>query len=64
MSANSEYCVFDQNNRKLFSACGVPNKIKRIVGGEEAEVLAYPWLAVMMYGGRFYCGAALISGNF
>lgn len=43
--------------------CGIPNKSKRIVGGVEAEVLHYPWMAVMMYGGRFYCGGALISGK-
>lgn len=44
--------------------CGIPNKSKRIVGGVEAEVLHYPWLAVMMYSGRFYCGAALISDRY
>lgn len=30
----------------------------------EAEELHYPWLAVMMYGGRFYCGAALITDRY
>lgn len=34
------------------------------MGGVEAEVLRYPWLAVLMYGGRFYCGAALISDRY
>lgn len=38
--------------------------MRRIVGGEEAEVLEYPWMAVLMYGGRFYCGAALITDRY
>lgn len=42
-------------------ACGLANKQKRIVGGHETEVNQYPWMGLLTYGGRFYCGCSLIS---
>lgn len=44
--------------------CGVPNKKNRIVGGHETNVNQYPWMALLTYGGRFYCGATLINDRY
>lgn len=43
--------------------CGRANS-KRIVGGTEAGVHQYPWIAQLLYSQRFYCGASLISDRF
>ncbi|XP_063546469.1 trypsin-like isoform X1 [Cydia strobilella] len=40
--------------------CGVPTR-SRIVGGYETKVLELPWMAALMYNGRFYCGGSLIN---
>jgi len=40
--------------------CGIPNRMVKIVGGEETEVNEYPWQGALRGGGRF-CGAVLIS---
>ncbi|KAH8252332.1 hypothetical protein KR038_006907, partial [Drosophila bunnanda] len=37
---------------------------KRIVGGQETEVHQYPWVAMLLYGGRFYCAASLLNDQF
>ncbi|ALC40949.1 CG4386, partial [Drosophila busckii] len=44
--------------------CGVANIQKRIVGGQETEVHQYPWVAMLLYGGRFYCAASLLNDQF
>ncbi|XP_014085764.2 trypsin-1 [Bactrocera oleae] len=44
--------------------CGIANTQKRIVGGQETEVHQYPWMAMLLYGGRFYCAASLINDQF
>lgn len=44
--------------------CGVINKQNRIVGGQETEVNQYPWMALLLYSGRFYCGATLINDRY
>lgn len=59
-----ETIQYPQLTTTSLTECGIPNKTKRIVGGVEAEVLRYPWMAVLMYGGRFYCGGALISDRY
>lgn len=41
--------------------CGLPRTRRRIVGGYETKVLEFPWMAVLMYNGRFYCGGSLIN---
>lgn len=41
--------------------CGIANTQKRIVGGQETEVHQYPWMCMLLYGGRFYCAATLIN---
>ncbi|XP_017045433.1 LOW QUALITY PROTEIN: trypsin-1 [Drosophila ficusphila] len=44
--------------------CGIANIQKRIVGGQETEVHQYPWVAMLLYGGRFYCAASLLNDQF
>ena len=44
--------------------CGIANTQKRIVGGQETEVHQYPWMAMLLYGGRFYCAATLINDQY
>nr|XP_037867296.1 37-kDa protease isoform X1 [Bombyx mori] len=41
--------------------CGIARTRRRIVGGYETKETEYPWMAALLYGGRFYCGGALIS---
>lgn len=44
-------------------SCGKPN-LNRIVGGTETGVNQYPWMAMLMYSKRFYCGATLINDRY
>ncbi|EDW00876.1 GH20776 [Drosophila grimshawi] len=44
--------------------CGVANTQKRIVGGQETEVHQYPWVAMLLYGERFYCAGSLLNDQF
>lgn len=66
--------IFTFKNEKLFFSsiwiiwfaigCGIANKQKRIVGGQETEVNQYPWMALLTYSNRFYCGASLINDRY
>lgn len=44
--------------------CGIINTKNRIVGGEETQVNQYPWMVVLLYSGRFYCGGTLINNQY
>nr|XP_003704850.2 PREDICTED: trypsin-1-like [Megachile rotundata] len=44
--------------------CGITNTQRRIVGGVETQVNQYPWMALMMFKGRFYCGASVINSRY
>ncbi|XP_033214293.1 trypsin-1-like [Belonocnema kinseyi] len=44
--------------------CGITNKRHRIVGGVETQVNQYPWVALLMHKGRFYCGGTVINSKF
>ncbi|XP_076621858.1 trypsin-1 [Colletes latitarsis] len=44
--------------------CGLTNTEKRIVGGTETQVNQYPWMALMMFRGRFYCGGTVINSRY
>ncbi|XP_059058657.1 trypsin-1-like [Achroia grisella] len=41
--------------------CGIPRTRRRIVGGSETKQLEFPWMAVLLYNGRFYCGGSLLN---
>ncbi|XP_076284090.1 trypsin-1-like [Lasioglossum baleicum] len=44
--------------------CGLTNTQRRIVGGTETQVNQYPWMALMMFRGRFYCGGSIINSRY
>ncbi|XP_031838940.1 trypsin-1 [Nomia melanderi] len=44
--------------------CGLTNTQTRIVGGIETQVNQYPWMALMMFRGRFYCGGSVINSRY
>lgn len=52
------------STRSIAIGCGIANKQKRIVGGQETEVNQYPWMALLTYSNRFYCGASLINDRY
>jgi len=45
--------------------CGVPNRVNRIVGGQETEVNEYPWQVGIVSAGGItpWCGGTLISSQ-
>ncbi|XP_024945977.1 trypsin-1 [Cephus cinctus] len=44
--------------------CGLTNKQHRIVGGVETQVNQYPWMALLLYQGKFYCGGSVINSRY
>lgn len=34
------------------------------MGGQQTEVNQFPWMAMLMYSGRFYCGGTLINDRY
>ncbi|XP_037941501.1 trypsin-like [Teleopsis dalmanni] len=44
--------------------CGTINKIHRIVGGQETVTHQYPWMAMLLSRGSFYCGGTLINDQY
>jgi secreted trypsin-like serine protease len=44
--------------------CGLANSRLRIVGGLETRVKQYPWMTMLMYDDRFYCGGTLINSKY
>ncbi|XP_075165961.1 trypsin-1-like [Haematobia irritans] len=45
-------------------SCGTINKVKRIVNGQEVQVNQYPWMAMLLFRDRFYCGGSLINDRY
>uniref|UniRef100_W8C9P6 Trypsin-1 n=1 Tax=Ceratitis capitata TaxID=7213 RepID=W8C9P6_CERCA len=45
-------------------SCGSINTFHRIVGGMETEVNEYPWMAMLLRRGDFYCGGSLINDQY
>ncbi|CAH0723565.1 unnamed protein product, partial [Brenthis ino] len=41
--------------------CGIARTRRRIVGGYETKKLEIPWIVVLLYNGRFYCGGSVIN---
>ncbi|XP_057317818.1 transmembrane protease serine 9-like [Microplitis mediator] len=44
--------------------CGVQNQEIRIVGGKPTVPHRYPWIARLVYEGRFHCGASLLTTEY
>ncbi|XP_058839014.1 transmembrane protease serine 9-like [Topomyia yanbarensis] len=44
--------------------CGVSLVTSRIVGGIKADINEFPWMAMLLYRGTFYCGGSLISDRY
>ncbi|XP_047026320.1 transmembrane protease serine 9-like [Helicoverpa zea] len=44
--------------------CGERNEVSRIVGGDEAGINEFPWMARLSYFKRFYCGGMLINDRY
>ncbi|KAG7211725.1 hypothetical protein KM043_010971 [Ampulex compressa] len=44
--------------------CGVSNQENRIVGGRPTAPNRYPWIARLVYDGRFHCGASLVNNDY
>ncbi|KAM0734724.1 Trypsin-1 [Formica fusca] len=53
-----------QPEKCLKCVCGLTNKHNRIVGGVETLVNQYPWMALLMYRGQFYCGGTVINSRY
>lgn len=56
----------DETNRnycQIISGCGVANSKQRIVGGQEAQPRAYPWIGMMVDAVRnaLVCSVSLIT---
>ncbi|XP_072747963.1 trypsin-1 isoform X2 [Anoplolepis gracilipes] len=53
-----------QPEKCLQCTCGLTNKHNRIVGGVQTVVNQYPWMALLMYRGQFYCGGTVINSRY
>uniref|UniRef100_A0ABD2W538 Peptidase S1 domain-containing protein n=1 Tax=Trichogramma kaykai TaxID=54128 RepID=A0ABD2W538_9HYME len=53
-----------QKLRNCTCECGFPNHEIRIVGGRPTEPNKYPWLARIVYEGKFHCGASLLTNDY
>ncbi|PBC27021.1 Serine proteinase stubble [Apis cerana cerana] len=49
---------------ELLSECGISNQEDRIVGGRPTTPNKYPWVARLVYEGRFHCGASLVTNDY
>ncbi|XP_035901879.1 trypsin-1-like [Anopheles stephensi] len=45
-------------------SCGTNTNNSKIVGGHEAEIGRYPWMAALYYNNRFICGGSLINDRY
>nr|XP_034171026.1 coagulation factor X-like [Osmia lignaria] len=50
--------------RNCSCECGVSNQEHRIVGGKPTAPNKYPWVARLVYEGRFHCGASLVNNDY
>ncbi|KAK0079501.1 hypothetical protein PV326_008700, partial [Microctonus aethiopoides] len=63
----TSYDDITDDNEKLRNCsceCGVHNQENRIVGGRPTEPHRYPWVARLVYDGRFHCGASLLTNDY
>ncbi|KAJ8687237.1 hypothetical protein QAD02_023031 [Eretmocerus hayati] len=54
----------DEKIRNCTCECGLPNQENRIIGGRPTEPNKYPWLARLVYDGKFHCGASLLNNDY
>lgn len=47
-----------------FTDCGFSNEENRIVGGKPTGVNQYPWMARIIYDGKFHCGGSLLTKDY
>ncbi|XP_030557593.1 trypsin-1 isoform X1 [Drosophila novamexicana] len=52
-------CAADVN-----SYCGFSNEENRIVGGKPTGVNQFPWMARIIYDGKFHCGGSLLTKDY
>ncbi|XP_001658197.2 trypsin [Aedes aegypti] len=45
-------------------ACGGMSSDSRIIGGNQSNISAYPWMAALYYQGQFTCGGSLINDRY
>lgn len=45
----------------FFAECGIARNKRRIVGGAETNERQYPWMVMLLYNGRMFCGGSLIN---
>ncbi|KAH8347807.1 hypothetical protein KR084_001164 [Drosophila pseudotakahashii] len=64
------FCLFlgaNEGSASLLDAdCGTthrPSRVRRIVGGQDAERFANPWMVMVLDGIRFICGGSLITSR-
>ncbi|XP_054265999.1 trypsin-1-like [Macrosteles quadrilineatus] len=50
-------------NNSCDCVCGQYGRKMRIVGGEEAESHEFPWIVLLSYRDKFYCGGTLITSK-
>ncbi|XP_076382072.1 transmembrane protease serine 9-like [Megalopta genalis] len=54
----------DETIRNCTCECGLSNQENRIVGGKPTTPNKYPWVARLVYEGRFHCGASLVNNDY
>ncbi|XP_025268257.1 chymotrypsinogen 2 isoform X3 [Camponotus floridanus] len=54
----------DEKLRNCTCECGLFNQENRIVGGRPTLPNKYPWVARLVYDGRFHCGASLLNNDY
>lgn len=50
--------------RNCSCECGITNQEIRIVGGRPTLPHKYPWIARLVYDGKFHCGASLLTNDY
>ncbi|XP_014467224.1 PREDICTED: serine protease hepsin-like [Dinoponera quadriceps] len=56
--------VDEERLRNCTCECGLSNQENRIVGGRPTIPNRYPWVARIVYDGRFHCGASLLNNDY
>ncbi|KAL0134148.1 hypothetical protein PUN28_001177 [Cardiocondyla obscurior] len=54
----------EEKVRNCTCECGLANQENRIVGGRPTIPNRYPWIARLVYDGRFHCGASLLNNDY